>query len=161
MAAKQLLFSEQARQKILAQPEPQPFRPPVPRTKPILGPFLSLIHDILDDGRLAPPKQRHTARRIYERLRDEHDYQGCASMVRAAVATYKQSRAHGADYARRAGGGKRQERRLFQSRAPMATGMPALEAGRRHARRRKAGREEIASRGLTESGPSGPSGPRP
>jgi transposase len=79
--------------KILAQPEPPPFRHPASRTKPILGPFLPLIHDILDDDQHAPPKQRHTARRIYERLCDEHDYQGCASIVRAAVAAYKQSQA--------------------------------------------------------------------
>jgi transposase len=78
-------------QKILAQPEPLPFRQPVPRVKPVIGPFLSIIHEILDDDHLAPPKQRHTARRIYERLRDEHDYQGCASIVRAAVAAYRQS----------------------------------------------------------------------
>jgi transposase len=80
-------------QKILAQPEPPSFRRPTPRAKPILGPFLPLIHAILDDDRLAPPKQRHTARRIYERLCEEHDYQGCASIVRAAVAAYKQSQA--------------------------------------------------------------------
>ena len=80
-------------QKILAQPEPQPFRQPAPRAKPVIGPFLSIIHEVLDDDHLAPPKQRHTARRIYERLRDEHDYQGCASIVRAAVAAYRQSQA--------------------------------------------------------------------
>src|SRR5262245_13834288 len=80
-------------QKILAQPEPAPFRRPGPRVQPILGPFVPLIHEILDDDRLAPPKQRHTARRIYERLRDEHAYTGCASIVRAAVAAYKQSQA--------------------------------------------------------------------
>jgi transposase len=80
-------------QKIVAQAEPLPFRPPAPRAKPVLGPFLPLIQQILDDDRLAPPKQRHTARRIYERLRDEHDYPGCASIVRDAVAAFKQTQA--------------------------------------------------------------------
>jgi hypothetical protein len=80
-------------QKILAQPEPSPFRRPTSRAKPILGPFLPIIQEILDDDRHAPPKQRHTARRIYDRLRDEHKYRGCASIVRAAVAAYKQSQA--------------------------------------------------------------------
>jgi transposase len=80
-------------QKIMAQPEPPPFRQPTSRAKPVLGPFLPLIHQILDDDQHAPPKQRHTARRIYDRLRDEHDYQGCDSIVRAAVAAYKQSQA--------------------------------------------------------------------
>ena len=80
-------------QKILAQPEPPPCRRRALRAKPVLGPFLPLIHQILDDDRLAPPKQRHTARRIFERLRDEHDYTGCPSIVRAAVAAYRHSQA--------------------------------------------------------------------
>jgi transposase len=80
-------------QKVVAQPEPPPFRQPASRVKPVLGPFLAIIHQILDDDRFAPPKQRHTGRRIYERLRDEYDYPGCASIVRDAVAAYKQSQA--------------------------------------------------------------------
>jgi transposase len=79
--------------KVVRQPEPAPFRAPQPRAKPILGPFLPLIRQILDDDRQAPPKQRHTARRIYERLRDEHGYPGCPSIVRDAVRVCKQSRA--------------------------------------------------------------------
>jgi hypothetical protein len=51
-------------QKIVAHAEPPAFRQPACRAKPVLGPFLSLIHQILDDDRLAPPKQRHTGRRI-------------------------------------------------------------------------------------------------
>src|SRR5262245_12146140 len=80
-------------QKILGQPEPPPFRRPTPRAKPILGPYLPIIHEILDADRHAPPKQRHTARRIYQRLKDEHDYPGCPSIVRAAVALWRQSQA--------------------------------------------------------------------
>src|SRR5439155_16753142 len=80
-------------QKIVHHAEPPPFRTPQPRAKPILGAFLDTIHQILDDDRHAPPKQRHTARRIYERLRDEHNYQGCASIVRNAVRLCKQSAA--------------------------------------------------------------------
>jgi transposase len=79
--------------KIVAQPEPPPFRRPAARAKPVLGPFLPVIHQILDDDRCAPAKQRHTARRIYERLRDEHGYRGCSGVVRDAVAAYKQSQA--------------------------------------------------------------------
>jgi len=79
--------------KIIRYPEPPPFRAPQPRPKPILGPFLSIIQEILDDDHQAPPKQRHTARRIYERLRDEHAYPGCSSIVREAVRACKQSQA--------------------------------------------------------------------
>src|SRR5262245_10133095 len=92
-AAREYRLNFRTVQKIVAQPEPPPFRQPAPRAKPVLGPFLPIIQQILDDDRLAPPKQRHTARRIYERLRDEHDYPGCSSIVRDAVAALKQTHA--------------------------------------------------------------------
>src|SRR6516225_6752727 len=79
--------------KIVRQPEPASFRAPPPRPKPVLGPFLPILQQIVDDDRHAPPKQRHTARRIYERLRDEYGYSGCSSIVRDAVRVYKQSQA--------------------------------------------------------------------
>src|SRR4051812_20078222 len=83
----------QTLKKILATEEPPPFRPKAPRAKPRLGPFLPIIHQILEADRKAPPKQRHTAERIFQRLRDEHGYTGCASIVRAAVAGWRQGRA--------------------------------------------------------------------
>ncbi len=79
--------------KIVHHPEPPPFHTPQPRPRPVLDPFLPVIRQILDDDRHAPPKQRHTARRIYERLRDEHGYPGCPSIIRDAVRAYKQSQA--------------------------------------------------------------------
>ena len=79
--------------KVVRQPQPEPYRTRQPRAKPALGRFLGVIHQILDDDRHAPPKQRHTARRIFERLRKEHGYTGCQSIVRAAVRDYKQAQA--------------------------------------------------------------------
>jgi transposase len=79
--------------KIVRHPDPPPFRALPPRPKPVLGPFLGILQQILDDDHHAPPKQRHTARRIYERLRDEHGYRGCASIVRDAVRAYRHSQA--------------------------------------------------------------------
>jgi len=76
-------------EKILANPEPIVYQMAAPRSKPVLGPFLGVIDQILEDDKKAPPKQRHTARRIYERLRNEHGYTGCSSQVRAAVARSK------------------------------------------------------------------------
>jgi hypothetical protein len=83
----------QTLKKILAHEEPPGFQAKAPRDKPKLGPFLPIIHQILDADRTAPRKQRHTAERIFQRLRDEHSYTGCVSIVRAAVAQWKQSRA--------------------------------------------------------------------
>jgi transposase len=79
--------------RIVHQTEPPAYHQTQPRHKPVLGPFLSFIHQVLETDRHAPPKQRHTARRIFERLRDEHAYPGCPSIVRAAVADWRQSRA--------------------------------------------------------------------
>ena len=61
------------------------------RRKPVLGPHLATIDQILADDKEAPPKQRHTARRIFERLRDEHGYSGCYSQVQTAVKAAKAS----------------------------------------------------------------------
>ena len=79
--------------KIVHQPEPQPYQQPQPRPRPVLGPFLPIIEQILHDDQTAPAKQRHTARRIFDRLRDEHDYRGCPSIVREAVRALKQTQA--------------------------------------------------------------------
>lgn len=71
--------------KILANPEPPGYRSRLGRVKPKLGEFLGVIDEILEADKTAPPKQRHTARRIFERLRDEYGYSGGISQVRAAV----------------------------------------------------------------------------
>jgi transposase len=73
-------------EKILANAEPPGYRQSTPRPKPVLGQFLGVIEEILLADRDAPAKQRHTAKRIFERLRDEHGYTGCSSQVRAQVA---------------------------------------------------------------------------
>jgi len=75
-----------ALEKVLANPEPPGYRSQDPRYKPKLGPFLAVIDEILEDDKSAPVKQRHTAKRIFERLRDEYHYQGGETQVRAAVA---------------------------------------------------------------------------
>jgi transposase len=80
-------------QKILEHAEPPGYRRREPRPKPTLGPFLPVIHAILEADRQAPKKQRHTARRIFDRLREEHAYTGCESIVRAAVADWKKTTA--------------------------------------------------------------------
>jgi transposase len=79
--------------RIVQRREPIAYQQTQPRGKPVLGPFLDIVHRILETDRHAPPKQRHTARRIFDRLCDEHHYTGCASIVRAAVAEWKQSQA--------------------------------------------------------------------
>jgi len=77
-------------EKMLHCEEPPGYRQAQPRRKPRLSGFLPHIEAFLEADRQAPPKQRHTARRIYHRLREEHGYTGCESIVRAAVHDWKQ-----------------------------------------------------------------------
>lgn len=56
-----------------------------PVEKPKLGPLLPVIAAILEADRSAPVKQRHTAKRIFERLRDEHGYAGGYTVVKDHV----------------------------------------------------------------------------
>src|SRR3954468_22884902 len=68
--------------KILTHTEPPGFRRPERKRASVLGPLLSVVHQILKDDRKAPRKQRHTAVRIYRRLRDEHGYKGGLTVVK-------------------------------------------------------------------------------
>jgi transposase len=56
-----------------------------PVAKPKLGALLPVIDAILDGDRAAPVKQRHTAKRIFERLRDEHGFAGGYTVVKDHV----------------------------------------------------------------------------
>ena len=59
------------------------------RTKPVgkpkLGTLLPMIDAILEADRTAPVRQRHTAKRIFERLRDEYGYGGGLTVVKDYV----------------------------------------------------------------------------
>jgi transposase len=69
-----------------------PERKPPRRDRPRLGPFIPFIEGVLAEDRLAPRKQRHTARRIYLRLREQHpDGQVGESTVRRYVGERKRA----------------------------------------------------------------------
>ncbi len=53
--------------------------------KPKPGPLVPVIDTILEGDRDAPVKQRHTAKRIFERLRDGHGYTGGYTVVKDYV----------------------------------------------------------------------------
>jgi transposase len=79
--------------KILNHPEPPGYHRESPRPKPKLDPFLPALHQILRDDQKAPKKQRHTAQRLFERLRDEYGYAGGLTVVKDAVRSWKQTHA--------------------------------------------------------------------
>jgi transposase len=76
-------------EKMLQHEEPPGYRQKKPRAKPVLGPFVELVHKILDADKQAPKKQRHTAKRILERLRAK-GYRGSRTVVQEEVRRYRQ-----------------------------------------------------------------------
>jgi transposase len=75
--------------KVLAHSIPPEFQTPI-RDKPKIGPYLERIAGILQADRQRPRKQRHTAKRIFQRLREE-GYSGGYTQVKEAVREFKQS----------------------------------------------------------------------
>ena len=63
-----------------------------PPAKPKLDPFIPIIDAILKADAEAPKKQRHTAKRIFERIRDEHGYDGGYTIVADYVRAARQRR---------------------------------------------------------------------
>ena len=76
--------------KILTHTEPPGYRLAEKRSSK-LEPFLPVIHEILEADKKVHRKQRHTAQRIFERLRDEHGYDGGITIVKDAVREWKTS----------------------------------------------------------------------
>jgi transposase len=81
----------------LAAPLPPVKRRPVGRPAPKLGPYRGLIDSWLDADLDAPRKQRHTARRIWERLRDEHAADVAERTVREYVHGRRRERGEGVE----------------------------------------------------------------
>lgn len=84
--SRHLEISRQAVRKALASAEPPRYRRCEPRPCPVMDPYREVVQRWLADDEQAPRKQRHTARRIYDRLVAEHDFRGAASTVRRYVA---------------------------------------------------------------------------
>ncbi len=72
-------------EKILRYSAPPGYRLQKDRPKPKVGPHLDRIRQILEADKAVPKKQRHTAKRIFERLRAEEGYTGGYTAVKDAV----------------------------------------------------------------------------
>jgi transposase len=67
--------------KILKHSVPPGYRRSKPPVRPKLDPFIPVVDQILETDRALPKKQRHTAQRIFERLREEHGFTGGITIV--------------------------------------------------------------------------------
>jgi transposase len=70
--------------KMLAHSQPPGYRQQQPRRKTKLGPYLERVEQIVREDRTQPRKQRHTAKRIWERLRSE-GFSGGYTLVKKTV----------------------------------------------------------------------------
>jgi transposase len=71
--------------KMLRHAVPPGYRRTKPPARPRLDAFTATIDRILTADRSAPPKQRHTAKRIHDRLRAEHGFTGGYTIVKDYV----------------------------------------------------------------------------
>ena len=71
--------------KMLEYSVPPGYRRESPPRRPKLDPYRGVIDRILEDDRSLQKKQRHTAKRIYERLRAEHSFTGRYTIVKDYV----------------------------------------------------------------------------
>ena len=71
--------------KMLEYSAPPGYRREQPPRRPKLDPYKGVIDRILEDDQSLPKKQRHTARRIFDRLTDEHGFLGKYTIVKDYV----------------------------------------------------------------------------
>lgn len=81
----------QTLEKILNNSVPPGYQLSKERPKPKIGPFENRIAQILETDKTTHKKQRHTAKRIYERLREE-GYTGGYTQVKEAVRAIKKKK---------------------------------------------------------------------
>jgi transposase len=71
--------------KMLAYSAPPGYQRQQPVRRPKLGPWVGVIDSILKEDKTRPAKQRHTAKRIFERLKEEHGFSGGYTIVKDYV----------------------------------------------------------------------------
>jgi transposase len=87
--ARELGIARNTVAKYLKDCEAPKYRVTQPRGRPVSDKWREHVRKILEDDRDAPHKQKHTAKRIYDRLVAEHQFTGSQRTVRALVADIK------------------------------------------------------------------------
>ena len=84
-AARQFGLSRKTIRKMMQFSLPPGYERKKPVARPKLGPWLGVIDQILVDDQSQPKKQRHTAKRIFDRLKTEHAFGGGYTIVKDYV----------------------------------------------------------------------------
>jgi transposase len=89
--ARELHHGRRVIREVLAgdQPPPRRYRLRKPKPRPVLEPVMAIIDAWLTADQTAPRKQRHTAKRIHDRLVAEHGFAGSERIVRQYVREWK------------------------------------------------------------------------
>ena len=83
--AREFGLSRETVRKMLQYAVPPGYQRQQPIKRPKLGPWLGVIDAILEDDKQRPAKQRHTAKRIFERRKEEHGFTGGYTIVKDYV----------------------------------------------------------------------------
>jgi transposase len=84
-AAREFGLSRKTIRKMLRFSLPPGYERKKPILRPKLGPWLGIIDQILVDDQTQPKKQRHTAKRVWDRLKAEYGFQGGYTVVKDYV----------------------------------------------------------------------------
>ena len=85
--AREFGLSRETVRKMLQYAVPPGYQRQQPIKRPKLGPWLGVIDAILNDDKRRPAKQRHTSKRIFERLKEERGFTGGYTIVKDYVRT--------------------------------------------------------------------------
>jgi transposase len=85
--AREFGISRKTIQKMLRYAVPPGYQRQQPVKRPKLGPWLGVIESMQEEDQRRPAKQRHTAKRIFERLKEEHGFTGGYTIVKDYVRT--------------------------------------------------------------------------
>ncbi len=91
--SRNLVISRQSVRKTLQSSEIPKYALSKAKSCPVMDPYKEIVQEWLQQDRNVHHKQHHTARRIYQRLQDEYDFQGSESTVRRYVQILKQQTA--------------------------------------------------------------------
>jgi transposase len=89
-AARRFGIDPRTVKKMLSYSVPPGYVRTKPPVRPKLDPFIGVIDRILEEDKERPKKQRHTSKRIFERLRDEHGFTGGITIVKDYICGARQ-----------------------------------------------------------------------
>jgi transposase len=81
-ASRHFGISRDTVRKMMAYSVPPGYRRQAPVRRPKLDAFIPIIDQWLEADRAVPRKQRHTAKRVFDRLRDEHGFTGGYTIIK-------------------------------------------------------------------------------